>query len=124
METKISRKTVKPIIVDPGKPMVCPACRVTIVDMDNDQQLPPQPACPHVRFIYANGEAFEYIEPELETKIKQDEDKADELDELFDTWEALRKYTGPNELILEQTTTEIACNGGPIFFTVWVGLRK
>jgi hypothetical protein len=70
--------------------------------------------------VYANGEAFEYCEPELEVLLAKEEAKADEQDEFFDTWKALRRHSGPNDLILEQTEESMAC--GPLSFTVWVGI--
>jgi len=98
--------------------ITCPTCGTTIMDDDGPGI---QPSCAHVRFIYCNGEAFEYIEPELEKELSAEAARAEEKGELFDTWDALRARTGPDSIILEQTETGMAC--GPISFTIWVGIR-
>lgn len=107
------------IQIDEEQDIVCPVCGVTILD---SEELHPQPSCPHVRFVYANGEAFEYCKSELEALLAEEESRADEQDEFFDTWEALRRHSGPNDLILKQTEESMAC--GLVSFTVWVGIRN
>jgi hypothetical protein len=97
--------------------VACPICGVMILDAE---QLADQLSCPHVRFIYANSEAFEYCDPQLEVLLALEEAKADEQDAVFDMWEALKRHCGPGDVILEQTEQAIAC--GPISFTVWVGI--
>ena len=79
------------IRIDEEQDILCPVCGVTILD---SEELHQQPSCPHVRFIYANGEAFEYCDPELEALLAEEEAKADEDDEFFDTWDALRRHCG------------------------------
>jgi len=101
-----------------GINVVCPTCGVLVV---NQAGCKPQPSCEHVRFIYCNGECFEYIEPELQTKIEKAEALADENDELFDTWEWLEENSPEGTTILEQISEEMAC--GPTSFTVWLGFR-
>ena len=107
------------IQIDEEQDIVCPVCGVTILD---SEELHEQPSCPHVRFIYANGEAFEFCDPELETLLAEEEAKADEQDEFFDTWEALRRHSGPADLILQQAMDKMAC--GPVSFAVWFGIRR
>lgn len=107
------------IQIDAELDLVCPVCGITILDSEGLHQ---QPSCSHVRFIYANGEAFEYCDPELEALLAEEEAKADEDDEFFDTWDALRRHCEPGDLILEQTEESMAC--GPVSFTVWVGIRN
>jgi hypothetical protein len=98
--------------------VVCPACGVTIL---NSEELHEQPSCEHVRFVYANGECFEYIEPELQVVLAEEEAKADEQNEVFDMWDALRRHCAPGTVILEQKGEGMAC--GAISFTVWFGIR-
>lgn len=104
--------------IDEEQDVVCPVCGITILD---SEELHQQPSCPHVRFIYANGEAFEYCDPELEALLAEEEAKADEDDEFFDTWDALRRHSELGDLILEQTEESMAC--GPVSFTVWIGIH-
>ncbi len=104
--------------IDEEQDMVCPVCGVLILDSET---LYSQPSCKHVRFVYANGECFEYVNPELEAVLAEEESKADEQDEFFDTWDALRRHSGPNDLILEQTEASMGC--GPVSFTVWIGIH-
>jgi hypothetical protein len=96
----------------------CPTCGTTIIDDDGPGT---QPSCAHVRFIYVNDEAFEYIDPELEKELNAERASVEEKGHRFDTWDALRAHTGPDSIILDQTETGIAC--GPVSFTVWVGIR-
>jgi hypothetical protein len=105
--------------IDEQQDIICPVCEVTIFD---SEKLHDQPSCAHIRFVYANGECFEYINSELEAVLAEEESKADEQDEFFDMWEALRRHSGPGDLILEQTEQAIAC--GPVSFTVWIGIRE
>lgn len=107
------------IRIDEEQDIVCPVCDALILDSET---LYPQPSCEHVRFVYCNGEFFEYVNSELEALLAEDESKSDEQDEFFDTWEALRRHSGPEDLILEQTEESMAC--GPVSFTVWFGIRR
>jgi hypothetical protein len=104
--------------IDDELDIVCPACGVTILDAE---ELHEQPSCPHVRFVYANGECFEYVNPELEALLAEEEARADEQDEFFDTWGALRRHSGPGDVILEQTDESMGCR--PVSFTVWIGIH-
>jgi hypothetical protein len=104
------------IEVDEGKELKCPTCGRVIV---NSEEEVAQPCCKHVRFICENGVAFEYIDPELEAQLELDRSQAEQKDEHFDEWEALKAHTGPGSVILEQTEEEMAC--GPVSPTVWVG---
>lgn len=106
------------IQIDEEQDVVCPVCRITILD---SEKLNEQPSCEHVLFVYCNGECFEYVNPELEALLAEEEGHGDEMDGLFDTREALRRHSGPDDLILEQTDDSMAC--GPVSFTVWVGIR-
>jgi hypothetical protein len=106
------------IHIDEDQDIVCPVCGATILDFE---ELYEQPSCEHVRFVYANGECFEYIEPELQVVLAEEEEKADEEDEFFDMWDALRRRCAPGTVILEQKGEGMAC--GAISFTVWFGIR-
>lgn len=68
------------IHIDEEQDIVCPVCGITILD---SEELHEQPSCPHVRFVYANGEAFEYCEPELKASLVGEEAKTDEQDEFL-----------------------------------------
>lgn len=81
-----------------------------------------QLSCAHIRFIYANGEVFEYAEPGLEKRLEAQEQQADENGDVFDVWDALRDQCGEGDLVLEQVTGGMAC--GPVSFQVWVGIRR
>jgi hypothetical protein len=101
------------IEVDEEEELKCPTCGKAIVAAE---EVVPQPSCKHIRFIYANGEAFEYIDPELEAQLELERAQ----DEDFDEWDALKAHTGPGSVILEQTEEGMAC--GPVSFIVWVGI--
>ena len=58
----------KIVQLEKGIDVVCPTCGVLVV---NKTGLKPQPSCEHVRFIYCNGECFEYIEPALKTELEK-----------------------------------------------------
>jgi uncharacterized Zn finger protein (UPF0148 family) len=91
----------KPTIIEVDEGVItCPTCGKTIVEEDGPVS---QPSCDHVRFIYVNGDAFEYIDPDLQKELNAEEAAAEERDEEFDTWDALRAHTGPDSIILEQT---------------------
>lgn len=107
------------IHIDEEQDIVCAVCGVTILDSGELHQ---QPSCQHVRFVYCNGECFEYVEPELEAVLVAEEAAADEQGEFFDMWDALRRHCKPSDLILEHTDRSMAC--GPVSFTVWVGLEQ
>jgi len=104
--------------VDEGN-ITCPNCGKTILA---EAGFAEQPSCAHVRFIYVNGDGFEYIDPALQKVLDSEAASAEEKNDLFDTWDALRAHTGPDSIILEQKETGMAC--GPITFTIWVGIRK
>jgi hypothetical protein len=104
----------KIVQLEEGIDVVCPTCGVLVVDQAGCK---PQPSCEHVRFIYCNGECFEYIEPELQTKIEKAEALADENDADFETWKWLEQNSPDGTTILEQAS-------GPIRdFAVWFGFR-
>ena len=104
------------IAIDGEQDIARPVCGATMVD---SEKLRKQPSCPHVRFVYCNGEAFEYCDPDLEALLAK-EAQTDEREELFDMWEALLQDCRPCDLILEQNEEGMAC--GPTSFTVWVGI--
>jgi hypothetical protein len=69
-----------------------------------------------LRFIYCNGECFEYIEPALKIKLEKAEAPS-ENDADFDTWKWLEQNSPDGTTILEQAS-------GPIRdFAVWFGFR-
>jgi hypothetical protein len=97
-----------------GADVVCPTCGVLVV---NHAGRKPRPSREHVRFIYCNGECFEYIAPALQNKLEKAEALAGENDDNFDTWEWLEQNSPEGTTILEQTI-------GPIRdFAVWFGFR-
>jgi hypothetical protein len=98
--------------------VVCPTCGVLAL---NQAGCEPQPSCKHVRFIYCNGECFEYIEPDLQAKIEKAAALANQNDDLFDAWEWLEENSPEGTTILEQVNGGMAC--GPTSFTVWFGFR-
>jgi uncharacterized Zn finger protein (UPF0148 family) len=111
---------MQPTIIEVDEGVItCPTCGKTIVEEDGPVS---QPSCDHVRFIYVNGDAFEYIDPDLQKELNAEEAAAEERDEEFDTWDALRAHTGSDSIVLEQAQRGMAC--GPMSFTVWVGIRK
>jgi hypothetical protein len=96
--------------------VACPRCGETLLDEDGG---PVHPYCEHVRFVFVNGDDFDYIDPDLELELANA--KADNACGLFDTWEFLREKARDVGLILERTERGMAC--GPVSFTVWVGLQ-
>ena len=104
----------KIVQVKEGTDVVCPTCGVLVV---NQAGLKPQPSCEHVRFIYSNGECFEYIEPALQNRLRKAEALASGNDTDFDTWDWLEQNSPDGTTILEQAS-------GPIRdFVVWFGFR-
>jgi hypothetical protein len=81
-----------------------------------------QPSCPHISFVYANAEAFEYDPEGLETRLQAEQDKADEDGVYFDPWETLPTLCGKDDLILSQVSEGMAC--GSLTFTTWIGIRR
>jgi hypothetical protein len=111
-----------PIIsIEEEQDVKCPICGTVAVTIEDGCVLPP---CEHIRFIYVNGEAFEYAEPGLEDWLEAEEDRADEDEDLdeYDVWEALQKYVGPGGVILERVDHGMAC--GTSNLTIWVGVGK
>jgi hypothetical protein len=100
--------------------VVCPICHAPIVDVD--EGLVNQPSCPHILFVYANGEAFEFDAAGFEERLEQERDRSDEAGEYFDEWEWLLAQCGKGDVILEQNDETMAC--GPVSFKVWVGIRR
>jgi hypothetical protein len=95
-------QSVKVIEIDENESVVCPVCRAIVVDAE--EGLTEQPSCDHIRFVYANGEAFEYAEAGLEEWLQAEEEKADKIDEVFDMWDALRAHYRSDDVILEQVS--------------------
>ncbi len=112
--------TPKIIEVPEDQNVVCPICKTLIVDAE--EGLTEQPSCAHVRFVYANGEAFEHDAEEFEKRLSSAQKKADEEGDYFDEWEWLLAQCGDRDVILEQATDEKAC--GALFFKVWIGIRQ
>jgi hypothetical protein len=102
-----------------GKEIKCPYCGR---DIGPTEIVGRQPSCEHLRFIYLNGEAFEYIDPELEKELDAGEKRAEERGQDFDMWDALKAHTGPDSMIIEQNEDGCAC--GAVQFTVWIGIRS
>ena len=112
--------TPKIIEVPEDENVVCPICETLIIDAE--EGLAEQPSCPHIRFVYANGEAFEYDPEGLEQRLDAAQEKADEAGESFDEWEWLLAQCDEKDVILEYNNEEMAC--GAISFKVWVGIRR
>jgi hypothetical protein len=104
----------KIVQLEKGIDVVCPTCGVLVV---NQTGCKPQPSCEHVRFIYCNGECFEYIEPALKIKLEKAEAFTGGNDDILDTWDWLEANSPEGTTILEQAS-------GPIRdFAVWFGFR-
>jgi hypothetical protein len=111
--------STKIIKFDENDQVVCPICHTLIVD--EDEGLVEQPSCPHILFVYANGEAFEFDAAGFEARLEQERERSDEAGDSFDEWEWLLAQCGEGDVILEQNTEGIAC--GPVSFRVWIGIR-
>src|SRR5271157_1302494 len=111
--------TANIVEIEEDKDVVCPICKALIV---GDEGLTEQPSCAHIRFVYANGEAFEYDAEGFEGRLDAEQEKADEDEVYIDPWDALLSYCDKGDVILEQITESMAC--GPVSFKVWVGIRK
>jgi hypothetical protein len=111
------QKKAEIVEIDSESPVTCPHCSMVLLDPGADEEQLSH--CKHVLFIYANGEAFEYIDPALEARIEEAEEKAEEEDDALDTWEFLEYEAGAN-VIFEQVQEDMAC--GPTKFTVWFGI--
>jgi hypothetical protein len=101
--------------IEEGHKVKCPHCGTVIGPTKKGR-----PACEHVRFIYLNGEDFDYIDPKLEKELEAEEKLTDKQDDVFDMWNALKAHTGPGSMIIEQNEVDDGC--GPNTFTVWVGI--
>ena len=105
----------KIVQLEDGIDVVCPTCGVLV---GNRAGLKPQPSCKHVRFIYCNGECFEYIEPVLKTELEKAEAFTGVNEDILDTWDWLEANSPEGTTILEQAS-------GPIRdFAVWFGFRS
>ena len=91
--------TPRIIKFDEDDQVVCPICHTLIVD--EDEGLVEQPSCPHIRFIYCNGECFEWAEPGLEERLIAEEEEADQNGDVFEIWDALAQCA-EGDVILEQ----------------------
>jgi len=105
----------KSIEVESGELLTCPHCSEKFLDKVNNEVV----LCSHVLFFYVSSGGFEYIDSNLESRMHEAEQKADQEEEFFDRWEFLRDKSGA-EIILKQTERGIAC--GPVSCTVWVGI--
>jgi hypothetical protein len=104
----------KIVQLEEGTDVVCPTCGVLV---GNKAGLKPQPSCKHVRFIYCNGECFEYVEPALKSELEKSEAFTGVNNDILDTWDWLEANSPEGTTILEQTS-------GPIRdFAVWFGFR-
>jgi hypothetical protein len=105
----------KIVQLEDGIDVVCPTCGVLV---GNRAGLKPQPSCKHVRFIYCNGECFEYIEPALKTELEKAEAFTGVNNDILDTWDWLEANSPEGTTILEQAS-------GPIGdCAVWLGFRS
>lgn len=107
-------------MIEEDEDVVCPICKTLIIDAEDG--LISQPSCPHVHFVYANGEAFEYDPEGLEERLGAEQKRADEDGESFDEWEWLLAQCDERDVILEHNDKEMAC--GALSFKVWVGIRN
>jgi hypothetical protein len=111
--------TPKIIEIDEDQDVVkCPICSIPAIDEDG---LVSQPSCPHISFVYANAEAFEYDPEGLEERLNAAQEKADEEGVYFDPWEWL-SASEETDVILEQVSESMAC--GSLTFTTWIGIRE
>src|ERR1039457_4134334 len=112
--------TPRIIKFDEDDQVVCPICHSPIVDVD--EGLVSQPSCPHILFVYANGEAFEVDAAGFEARLEQERERSDEAGDYFDEWEWLSAQCGEGDVILQQNSESMAC--GPVSFKVWIGIRR
>src|SRR5271157_608718 len=110
--------TANIVEIEEDKDVVCPICKALII---GEEGLTEQPSCAHVRFVYANAEAFEYDAEGFEGRLDAEQEKADEDGLYFDPWDSLLSYCHKGDVILEQNSEGMAC--GPICFKVWIGIR-
>jgi hypothetical protein len=111
--------TPRIIQFDEDDQVVCPICHTPIVD--EDEGLVEQPSCPHILFVCANGEAFEFDAAGFEARLEQERERSDEAGDYFDEWEWLSAQCDEGDVILEQNDETMAC--GPVSFKVWIGIR-
>lgn len=106
------KEEISIVSLEDDEDIKCPHCGAIVVEMDEPYDISP---CEHVRFVYNSlaGE-FEFAEPGFEDAIKTQE----EQDEDFDVWDALKKSSQPEGMILEQREFTL---GG--FNRTWVGIR-
>jgi hypothetical protein len=104
---------------DQDDQVVCPICSTPVIDEDG---LVSQPSCPHILFVYANGEAFEFDAVGFEARLEQERERSDEVGDYFDEWEWLSAQCGEGDVILQQISESMAC--GPVSFKVWIGIRR
>jgi hypothetical protein len=112
--------TPKIIQIEEDREVCRPVCNALIVD--EDEGLVEQPSCPHIRFVYCNGEAFEHDPEGFEMRLEQARDQADEDGLCFEPFEWLLAQCGDEDVILEQVTDDVGC--GSLRFRVWIGIRK
>jgi hypothetical protein len=112
--------TPRIIKIDEDDQVVCPFCSSPIVDVD--EGLVSQPSCPHILFVYANGEAFEFDAAGFEPRLEEERERSDEVGDYFDEWDWLSAQCGEGDVIVEQISESMAC--GPVSFKVWVGIRR
>src|ERR1019366_93468 len=94
----MSMPTPKIIEIDEEQDVVCPTCNTMIVDVD--EGLVEHPSCPHIRFVYANGECFEYDPEGLEARLQAEQNKADNDEVCFEPWETVLSLCDKDDLIL------------------------
>ena len=111
--------TPRIIKFDEDDQVVCPICHSPIVDVE--EGLVSQPSCPHILFVYANREAFEFDAAGFEARLEQESERSDEAGDYFDEWEWLSAQCNEEDVILEQVSEGMAC--GPVSFKVWIGIR-
>ena len=105
------------IIEVDGEAVACPRCgRLLLNDVGVFY-----PLCEHVRFIFVNGDAFEYIDPELERDLEEAKAAAGRAGRRLDVWDFLIDETGNGGSILQWSETGMAC--GPVSYEVWFGIR-
>ena len=81
----------------------CPSCGTKVLDGLSEV---PQPACPHIHFLYFHevGE-FDYVHPKLQKWLEDTEDQVDE-DEYFTQVEVLeQRWEDSKEFFIYELTT-------------------
>lgn len=109
--------------------LYCPRCGKVLVASDDMVGFlcTPQPACDHVHFVFDDyNHDFTYLDGELEKRIsalRKNAERKDEEEE-FSSFDWVFKESAEQFETLKRTDHGIGCSGGPVAYTVVVGVSK